>query len=160
MSEEPGTGAEVAPYGSSSKPIANKIKPWQWPDLIQELATREQTRTALAVKYGVSQPAITQFAQRHVREIERVRENLSDEFAALWVAEKKRRVAVYQADIERIEEKSQKDASSVADAEIMRVKHSALKAVAEELGQLPARVNVTVSPVLHILEAVDPEALR
>jgi predicted transcriptional regulator len=129
-------------------------------DLCRELASKEQTRTALAEKYGVSQPAISQFAKRHAQRIEEIRANLDDEFAGLWIAKKRNRITAYQADVELIDTKAQKDGATMADADMIRVKTTIMKAVAEELGQLPARVTVTVTPVEHIFMGVPMDELK
>jgi len=113
----------------------------------------------MAVEYGVTGAAITLFKQRYAHEIAQIRADYDNKFAGLWVADKLNRIATYEADIEAIEAKSQKDGSTMADADMLRVKGSFLKAVAEELGQLPGRVNVAVVPVEHIIVGVNPEDL-
>lgn len=130
-------------------------RPWERRQLCRELATGEQTRAALARKYGLSRGAITQFAQRHAREIDDIKAALDDEFAGLWVADKAARLAVYQADIE-----ASADGPYSGHYEQVRTRQAGLRAVAEELGQLPPRATIAVVPVQHVLEGVDLEALK
>lgn len=114
--------------------------------LIRDLAAGEETQTQLAGKYGVTQGAISQFASRHAVEIERVVGKLDDEFAGLWIANKAARIAEYQqmvADIDEIVAESTVDGRiNIVDADVLRTKLATLRQVAEELGQLPARVTV------------------
>jgi len=156
--------AEVEPVAEPEAPKERKPKgrilPWRKLDLIRELAEPKRTQRQMAADHGVTEPAITLFKQRHALEIARVRENMADKFAGLWVADKMNRIAVYEADIEAIEMMAQRDGATMAQADMLRVKGSFLRAVAEELGQLPARVNVTVTPVEHVIIGVNPEDLK
>lgn len=120
--------------------------------LCRELAVAEKPQVQLSEEYGVSQSAISQFKARHKDRIEAIRNKLDDEFAGLWIAEKANRIAEYQADVEFI--------GATTKADLLRVKATILKAVSEELGQLPARVNVTVTnPVTYVVKGVDPDDL-
>jgi hypothetical protein len=69
---------------------------WHRQRLIHELARQERSHTALAKDYGVTQSAVSQFAQRHADEIQAIRTDIEAEFSHLWVADK-RRIAEYQA---------------------------------------------------------------
>lgn len=157
------TSSELVPEASDSSPDMPperyRLVGWRAQQLCHDLAAGEKTQVELAAEHGVTQPAIAMFKARNAARIAAVRERLDDEFAGLWIAQKRNRVAEYQSDVERINAKSQKDGATMADADMLRVKGTFLKAVAEELGQLPARVNVSVSPVVHILEGVSREEL-
>ena len=91
----------------------------------------------LAEQYGVSQTSISAFKKRHNLEIEEVRNNMADEYAGLWVARKMERIAEYQQAAEKM--------AVGASPRNQEVLVSILKAVAEELGQLPTRTQVNVS---------------
>lgn len=104
--------------------------------LIHELAQGEIPRIKLAEKYGVVHSAITQFAQRHAAQIEQVQSEIEDDLRGLWVAQKSARLEELQGDIEAI---GQPEGKPEERATLLRVKHSALRNVAEEMGQLPAR---------------------
>lgn len=128
---------------------------WERRTLCRELAVGELSKAALGRKYGISASAVTQFSQRHAAEIAAIRGQLDDEFAGLWIADKASRIAAHQADY---------DAAAGSDKadhhEWIKARTAILHAVAEETGQLPPRATVAVMPVVHILEGVDPDALR
>lgn len=141
--------------------------------LIKQLAAGDQTRAALARLHGVSGEAIRQFADRHAPRITELQGKLDDEFAGLWVADKANRLAHYQQQIEDVaaileaepeidEGKASRGAGvNVSTAELMRVQASALRAIADELGQIPARMQVEHSGSLAIqINGVDLDALR
>lgn len=155
---EPRSAAPV--NGSSSQvdvkgnPNRHKLTVAQRRTLCRELATGEQTRAQLARKYGVSRPAITQFAKRYDGEIKALQEDLSNEFAAQWIAQKELRIEQYQKDLELSAE------SPYAEHyEQIRTRGMILRSVAEELGQLPTRGNITVVPVQHVVVGVNTEDL-
>lgn len=111
---------------------------WQHHQLVHDLAAMDQTQVQLAQKYGVGQPAISQFAARHADEITARKERIDDEFFGLWVASKRHRVAEYQADVEAINEALDDE----ADEKLLRAKLAIMRQVAEELGQLKTQVEV------------------
>lgn len=123
---------------------------WRRSALIRDLAAGDQTQVQLAVKYGVTQPAVSAFRDRHEREIDAVRTQLDDKWAALWVADKFNRVAELQSDVETI--------TGEDDEKLLRVKHAALRQIAEELGQLKQVVEVGGS-VTYTITGLDPAAL-
>ena len=110
---------------------------------------------ALARKYGVSRPAITQFARRNAAEIDAIKADLQAEFAGLWIAEKELRIARYEADLELSAE-----GDFAGHYEQIRTRTQILHNVAEELGQLPTRGNITVVPVQHVIVGIDTELLK
>lgn len=129
-------------------------------ELIRHLATGDHTQSELAQMYGVSEPRISQFKRENAAAIAACRAQLddSDEFAGLWIVEKAKRVAEYQSDVERLNE-AMKDA---LDPTGLRIKHNALLRVAEEMGQLPTKVQAQVETkiVRYVIEGVDPEAVK
>jgi transposase-like protein len=133
--------------------------------LIRELAKGEHSQSELARRFGVSAQAISAFVQRHAERIADVASRLDDEFAGLWVAEKTNRIATYQQQIEDIAEllgdPEQVGKAGVGYAEVVRTAQAAMKAVADELGQIPAKVQVQHSGTLDVrLNGVDLGALR
>ena len=135
---------------------AKRIAPWLRRTLCRELAAGEVKRAALARKYGVTPAAITLFAKRHGAEIDAIKRDLDDQFAGLWIADKAARIAAYQADLEA----SAADTKHAGYFEQIRTRTAILRAVAEELGQLPPRATLTIRPVVHVLEGVSPEVLK
>jgi hypothetical protein len=119
-------------------------------ELIRLLATGEHSQTALAERYDVGQQSISAFAKRHAADIARVRTVLAahadDEFAHLWAADKRARIATYQDQVDQIADLMADPESAaragVQAAEMWRTAQTALKSVAEELGQLPNRSTI------------------
>lgn len=122
--------------------------------LLRDLALGELTGNELAEKYNCSRPAISQFKRRHEIEIDEIRGALADEYAGVWVAKKLDRLKAYQQKVEEM-----LDGRSPRNAEVMA---TLLKAVAEELGDLPARTQVNVSnqSVTYQVVGIDPDSLR
>lgn len=124
---------------------------WVKTRLIRDLATGEKTQVQLAQEYGCVQSSISEFATRNAEAIAAVRSKVEDEWAALWVADRFNRVAEMQSDIE--------DIGSTSDAQLLRVKHAALRQIAEELGQLKTTVDLA-GKVTYVIEGINPEVLR
>ena len=130
---------ELSPKPPASRPAVkgHLERGWVAHRLIRDFALGEKTGTELAEQYGVSPTSISLFKRRHALEIEEVRNNLADEYAGVWVAQKLNRIREYQAAAEKMAE-----GKSPRNAEVLV---TILKAVAEELGQLPARTQVNIS---------------
>jgi len=127
------------------------IRPWDRPQLWRELAAGEISRADLARKYGVSRPVITAFASRWEPEIARVREHLDDEFAGLWIANKTNRIAALMDEYEHA-----MTGRNAGHHEWIKTRASILRAVAEELGQIPGRSTLAVTgTVTHKLIGID-----
>jgi|SRR5690606_10322564 len=147
-------GAELDPANKSRGRRAVKghlERGWVAHRLIRDFALGEKTGVQLAEQYGVSVTAISQFKKRHALEIEEVRNNLADEYAGVWVAQKINRIREYQQAAEKMAQ-----GSTPRSAEVLV---SILKAVAEELGQLPARTQVQVNQanVTYEIVGIDPD---
>lgn len=143
----------------SPKPAAGVVarkghldRGWVKHRLIRDFALGEKTGGQLSQQYGVSQTSISAFKKRYAMEIEEVRNHLADEYAGVWVAQKLDRIREYQ---EAAEKMSRGD--SPRNAEVLT---TILKAVAEELGQLPARaqVNVSTENVTYQIVGIDIDA--
>jgi hypothetical protein len=120
-------------------------------ELCRELAVGEVKRAALARKYGVSGPAISQFAKRHKWRIDEIRRRMNDEFVTTWIADKTRRIEAMQADFE-----VSSDGPFAGHYEQIRTRTEILRKVAEELGQIPNKSNITIGgTVRHELVGVD-----
>lgn len=147
------TGKELSPVRSDrQRAVKGHLeRGWVAHRLIRDFALGEKTGTQLAEQYGVSVTAISQFKKRHALEIEEVRNNLADEYAGVWVAQKIDRIREYQQAAEKMAQ-----GSSPRNAEVLV---SILKAVAEELGQLPARTQVQVNTanVTYEIVGIDPD---
>lgn len=137
-------GASEASKELSPRPPASRSavkghleRGWVKHRLIRDFALGEKTGVELAEQYGCSVTSISLFKKRHSFEIEEVRNNLADEYAGVWVAKKLDRIRQYQDAAEKMA-----SGHSPRNAEVLV---TILKAVAEELGQLPARTQVNVS---------------
>lgn len=129
-------------------------------ELIRKIATMEHTDTELAAQYNVAIRSIGRFRDRHMEEIVAVRADLNAQFAGLWVTDKAKRIAEYQADIDQLSELAALDGGELIDTmpDLVRLKHAAMRAVAEETGQLPARMSIKVEgSIRHELIGVDPD---
>lgn len=120
-------------------------------ELCRELAAGEVTRASLARKYGVTRQAITKFAQANKGRIEEIKAHLDDEFAGLWITRKENRLAALQEDFELAS-----DNIKAGHHEWVKARTALTHAVAEELGQLPNRSQITIGgTVRHELVGVD-----
>lgn len=132
------SGKELDPRPVARAARKNHLeRGWVKHRLVRDFALGEKTGAQLAEQYGVSQTSISAFKKRHSLEIEEVRNNLADEYAGVWVANKLARIQEYQQAAEKMA-----SGHSPRNAEVLV---TILKAVAEELGQLPARTNINVS---------------
>jgi hypothetical protein len=113
-------------------------------ELCHHLAKKDIPVSRLAELYDMVPQSIYQFAKRHAAKIEAIRtafeKNLDNEFVGMWVVEQKNRLLEYEADIEYVNTKISEGIED--DTKYLRIKHTALKSVAEELGALPTRTNV------------------
>jgi transposase len=125
--------------------------------MITDLAHGKLLKREIAEKYGISETAVYKFQAAHRDAIEAQKEDLENEFAALWVADKKNRVAEYQADVELINERLE---SGVDQEQVyLKVKHSALRGVAEELGHLNPKDGTQAAKVEVTIRGVDGDAI-
>jgi hypothetical protein len=148
------SGKDLAPAERQRATRGALERSWTRHRLIRDMALEEKTGAELARIYGVSPAAISLFKKRHLHEVEEIRENLADEYAGVWVARKLERIRSYQDAAEKMS-----SGESPRQAEVLV---GILKAVAEELGDLPARQQVTVNTadVTYQILAVDIEDLQ
>jgi hypothetical protein len=139
----------------NSSGSVRKLTPFDRRKLQRELAAGEKTRADLARAFGVSGAYVTKFAKQYAREIDAIKADLGNAFAGLWIAEKENRVIAYQQEYGMAA-----TGSTAGDHEFIKVRTGILRQVAEELGQLPPRATVVVTPVVHVIEGVDVEALK
>ena len=123
---------------------------------MQDLALGTETQTVLAAKYGVSSASITAFKQRHAEEIADIVANSEAEFSGILLAKKENRLAMYQTMVEKAE-----------DDDDHKLAARLLRQMAEELGHLPTRLQVSGqldTQTRYIIEGpdgpIDPELMR
>jgi hypothetical protein len=107
--------------------------------VLVELAKGELTHAAIAAQVGVSRPVVTRYAARNGAFIDRMRQDMGNEMSGLWIAEKAKRVAVYQQQVEDVT--SLPVEAQLAEPALVRNAQRALRGVAEELGSLPVRAS-------------------
>lgn len=142
---QPGNGdpmqgsTELTPVRKDGRaPVRGHLeRGWVKHRLIRDFALGEKSGRELAEIYGCSVTSISAFKRRYALEIEEVRNNLADQYAGMWVAKKIERIREYQEAAEKMAK-----GESARNQEVLV---SILKAVAEELGDLPARTQVNVS---------------
>lgn len=145
--------------------------------VMREIAVGEMTQTALAAKYGVSQSAVSQFSSRYADEIADIRADMANEFAGILIAQKANRLALYQELAEIALTPTPKLATNGktvtvlnADGEpetVMEVDVRAAaqvaKQAAEEMGQLPTRLQVQGGldvTTKYTVTGINPEDLK
>lgn len=135
-----------------------KITGWKVWAVTRDLA-EGRSQTSIAAMYGVTQQAISLFADAHKDEIEATRAQLSEAYVGLWAAEKAKRIAAYQQDLDDLD--AQRAHTNILTGEDRRVRHAALRAIADELGDLPQRIRIEggKDPVRHVIEGVDVDKL-
>ncbi len=138
----------VKDSGKRSQP---GIRPWMKHQVCRDLAEGVKKRAEIAREHGVTSAAITKFARVHAREIDEIRAKLDDEFAGLWIASKTNRIAALEADYELTISHYK-----AGHHEWVKARTAIVHAVAEELGQLPNRTQLTIGgTVRHELVGVD-----
>ena len=126
------------------------------------LAEGDHTQQQIADMFGVSQARISQLNREHADRIQQMRDDADNEFAGLWVAHKKNRLANYQEDLDAIEAAIEQHKKFNADTvALVRLRDKIQRAVAEELGQIPNKMSVKSDNkhVRYTLEGIDPEDL-
>jgi hypothetical protein len=141
-----------------------RLRGWRKRQLIRDLALGELSTAQLAEKYEQQENSINGFLRRNKEFIDEVKAAHDNEYAGLWIASKSARIAEYQQDVEEINEvlARQLDSGEDLNAGLIRMKHVALKSVAEELGALPNRVTLQSDNkvVTYHIEGVDPESVK
>lgn len=151
----------VAPW----KGHRNKIRGWRKTWLLNKLAMSDSSGNALATALGVHHTTVYNFAKKYEDEIQRIRDHMEEEFVTLWITEKVHRLAEYQQDVEDANDVITEGLSR-SDREYLpqwiRIKHQALRAVADETGQIPNKISMNVEgdrKITYVLEGVDIDKL-
>jgi hypothetical protein len=118
------------------------------------------SKREVAESVGCAVTTVDEVERRYSRAIEQLRIHMQAQFGHLWIAQQEARLHMYQQDIDDINDDLRASADSEEKARLMRVKHTALRQAAEELGQLPGRIAVHVesAQVTYRLEGIDIEA--
>lgn len=143
----------------SSSAYVRQIRGHRALALIKELALGNKSQKELAKEYGYSESAISQFRQRKAAEIQAVIDKTEDEYASLWIADQRNRIAELQDLDEFISEliySADKLDTAVVNA-ILR-KTQILRNVAEERGHLSQKVETTGSVSVELI-GIDLEGI-
>src|ERR1044072_4138791 len=84
--------------------------------LLRELAVGAVSKTKLAERLGVTVMAVSIFEKNHAEEITAIREDLENEWAGLWIATKRDRLAELQQMYEDNEVLLAEDLMETSDA--------------------------------------------
>jgi hypothetical protein len=150
--------------------------------LARDLALTKLSQTALAEKYGVTQSSISEFKARRAEEIAAIAADADDQYAGIWIAQKEARLAELArlhdialtptpkvAPSGKIIREWVTDPETGVDTEVIvsevdgRLAAQVMKQAAEEMGQLPTRLQVSGDMSIktnYTVEGVDPKDLR
>lgn len=150
--------------------------------VIRDLALSGLSQTALAEKYGVTPSAISQFASKHREQIADVRADSENEYAGILIAQKARRLAAYEELYETAltpqpkvspsgkivkDQMLDPDTGQWVDAMVtevdVRAAAQVLKQAAEEMGQLPTRLQIQgdmQTTTTYRIEGASPDDLK
>lgn len=133
--------------------------------LIRELALGEETQAALARRYNVTPQSMWEFKERHAERIEQVRARIDDEFVGIELASKVARVAILNDQVlkavELLSDPTDAVKAGVQRAEMERIIQSGARAIADELGQIPQRMQVDIGGTLNVnVNGVDLSKLQ
>lgn len=132
------------------------LNPLEKRDLVRALATLgDRPLSELADEWDLSYESLRIFRRERAREIRAVAEDLDDQFAGLWIANKQARIAAYMDEFE-IAMKNK----NMSHHEWIKTRAALLRAVADELGQIPGRGGLIVVPVEHVIVNIDVEELK
>ncbi len=122
--------------------------------LQEDLAKSGKSQAELAIKYGVTQGAISSFKKRHQAKIDLIREEAGDRYAGILIAKQEARLEAYQEMYEA--------AVQAGDTKSQALAARVLRQVAEELGHLPGRITLAGevgTRTTYDLPGVSPEDL-
>ena len=120
--------------------VGKLSRPWIKRQLCRDLAISELNQSQLAVKYDCVPSAITEFKKRNTAEINAIRDDLENEFAGLWAANKANRIKVLEDQLEHVANRIGSGAED--EAGLLRVSQRAIMLIDEVLVHLTARIAV------------------
>lgn len=161
----------------ATKPGRSKLGGLNHRQIVRLLAAQELSLGQIAERYHCTPQAVGQFRDRNAEEIAAVRADMDNEFAGLAIASKVNRVALLQEIAEKalqpvpkisangkVTYVTNEDGESEMVMEVdARAAMAALKQVAEELGQLVAKSQVSgdmQTTTTYRIEGINPESLK
>lgn len=141
--------------------------------MIRDIALSGMTQKEIGEKYGVGQSSVSEFATRNREAINAVRADADNEYAGILIAQKRERLAL----LEEIADEAMKPTPKIdnkgnhvqdRDGEYVyeidgRAAMQAVKQAAEEMGQLPTRLQISGGldvKTNYTIDGVDPNELR
>jgi DNA-binding Lrp family transcriptional regulator len=106
---------------------------WNRHALMRMLAEGKMPQAEMARRMGVAPSSVTAFKQRHAEAIEAIAADVENEFAGIAIAQKSNRLAVYEEELAKAQ-------AGGADKHIVA---RLLRQIAEEMGHLPSRVQLS-----------------
>lgn len=133
------------------------LDPGEHRALCRVLATLppDRTITSVADEWNLSNQSLTYFKRDNAREIAAIAEDLDNQFAGQWVADKQARIEAYMREYDILNKHKYHD-----HHEWSKARQAALRAIAEELGQIPGRGGVTINVAQHMVIGVEVEDLQ
>jgi hypothetical protein len=133
--------------GRNVKDYTLEGRPWIRLRLMKELAFGAKTHADLAAEYGSSREAVSRFRKRHEQEIADIIAAADDEFRGVAIADKVNRLAVYEAELlKALDSGDRKSAIRI------------LRNVAEEMGHLPSRMQLSGAIDVHTSYTITGES--
>lgn len=126
---------------------------WIKQELIRELADGRKSQTELAERYGVGQSGIAEFKRRHITDIQRVRDSLTDEWVGVWAADKRNRLLTLQSQVEDL-------LDSKTTARSAETVDRLLRSIAEELGDITNKNKIEVESYRYEIVGINLEDLQ
>lgn len=153
----------IPPTGGKKRPDMPAHKRLQ---LMIDIANGEYTLKELGKKYDRDPTNISQFKMRNIDQINAIISTKGDALAALWIANKAKRVATYQSDAEFLEkemginlENPDEVSNKKDNPALVRARALLLRSVAEELGELTVKQEHT-GVVEYRIIGVDTDKLK
>lgn len=115
--------------------------------LIHDLALSPKTQAQLAQDYGISQNSVSRIKREESRDIERIQDDYLEQATGQMISNLEWRMKEL--------EKAVLVMGNKRSPEFVRAKVMALHEAAEQLGQLPPRMQINIIPVEHKLSGID-----
>lgn len=126
-------------------------------NLLRACAEQKGTWKEIAQRFGITENGLWKWRQANAAAIAEIQADVENQMSGLWIANKRNRVAEYQSDAELVDE-------MIADGAeqpqvLLKVKHGAMRSVAEELGHLSPKDTSDATRVDVRIIGVDGDAL-
>lgn len=146
----------VDPDRGPTRGARQDLNPGEQRELMRELSVRgSRTLRSIAEEWNLGYMSLRHFAQGHRREIAAIAADLEDKFAGMWMADKEDRITAYMEEYH-----NSLNTSDPGHFEQAQVRLECIRAVAEELGQIPGRGAIVITPIRHIYVGMTTEEVQ